>query len=124
MMSSRDRLPAITVAELAAARADGADPVPILLDVRNPDEFARVRIEGAVLMPMPHITRRFRELPAGRPIHVICQSGSRSAAVTQFLVANGYPEAANVAGGMVAWLRSGYPAISGRPSTGEGDLDP
>ena len=124
MISSRDRIPTVSVADVAAARESGSGPGPILLDVRNPDEFAQVRVAGAVLIPLPVITARFRELPTDRPIHVICHAGSRSAMVTQFLIASGYRDVANVAGGMIAWLRAGSPAHGGAPADGEGELEP
>jgi len=125
MTMSRDPVPTVSVGDVVAARdAAGTAPAagPILLDVRNPDEFIEVRVSGALLMPMPVFTARFRELPVDRPIHVICASGSRSAMVTQFLIANGYADVSNVAGGMIAWLRAGYPAVRGRPAEGEGEL--
>jgi rhodanese-related sulfurtransferase len=120
-------IPTVTVADVVAARekasASGASE-PILLDVRGSGEFAQVRVAGAALMPLPVVTARFRELPSDRPIHVICHSGNRSAMVTQFLLAAGYSDVANVAGGMIAWLRAGYPAVSGTPTEGEGELRP
>ncbi len=124
MITSRDPLPTVSVAEVAAARDGSVDPQPILLDVRNPDEFAQARVAGAVLIPLPVITARFRELPTDRPIHVICRSGSRSASVTEFLIGSGYRDVANVTGGMIAWLQAGYPALSGSPAQGEGELEP
>ncbi|HLA17577.1 MAG TPA: rhodanese-like domain-containing protein [Candidatus Limnocylindrales bacterium] len=124
MMMSRDPVPTVSVADVAAAREDGMGQATILLDVRNPDEFAQVRVPGAVFIPLPVIAARFRELPADRPIHVICHAGSRSAMVTQFLIANGYGDVSNVAGGMIAWLRAGYPTLGGPPADGEGALEP
>jgi rhodanese-related sulfurtransferase len=122
MIASRDPIPTVSVGDVAAARGDARDHAPILLDVRDPAEFVEVRVEGAVLMPLPRIMVRFRELPTDRPIHVICRSGDRSALVTRFLIASGYRDVANVAGGMIAWLRAGYPARSGPPGDGEGEL--
>jgi rhodanese-related sulfurtransferase len=127
MTGSLGAIPAISVADVAEARERAAEtgaPEPVLLDVRNPDEFERFRIAGAALMPMASIMARYRELPADRPIHVICHSGNRSAAVAQFLVSAGYRDVANVTGGMVAWVRAGLPAISGPPAAGEGELRP
>jgi rhodanese-related sulfurtransferase len=115
-------VPTLGVAEVAAARGDEATVRPVLLDVREPDEFRTVRVEGAVLVPLGVLGLRFRELPADRPIHVICQSGNRSAMATQFLRANGYPDTVNVAGGMISWVRAGYPTRSGPPAAGEGEL--
>lgn len=121
--SRSDPTPIVSVAEVAAAREGSAGtPRPLILDVREPGEFSEARVEDAVLMPLSVFGLRFRELPTDRPIHVICRSGNRSDMATQFLRANGYPDAANVAGGMIAWIRAGYPIRSGPPREGEGEL--
>ena len=51
-------------------RADAAEP--LLVDVREPDEFRTVRANGAVLMPMSEFQERHAELPKDRPLLVIC----------------------------------------------------
>jgi rhodanese-related sulfurtransferase len=65
--------------------------------------------------------RRFGELPRDRPIHVVCHTGSRSAAVTAFLLRNGWSDVFNVAGGMDAWERTGLEVRRGPLTPGEGD---
>lgn len=127
MTGSYRAVPEISVTDVADARqraTETGSPAPILLDVRDPDEFERFRVAEAALMPMATIMARYRELPADRPIHVICHSGNRSAAVTQFLLSAGYQDVANVEGGMVAWVRAGLAALSGPPTEGEGELRP
>lgn len=90
--------------------AGSDDPVgPLLVDVRELPELVAGRVEGAVVIPMSTFEARFRELPADRPLLVICQSGYRSGLAVGFLAANGYPDAANVAGGMSAWQAAGLP---------------
>lgn len=93
---------------------DGARPI----DVREPDEWAAGRAPTAIHLPMGEITGRLAELPDDEdPLYVICRSGGRSARVTEFLVAQGYP-AVNVDGGMQAWSRAG------RPMVADGTVDP
>lgn len=132
MHPGQPQLPAIDVLEAAgtsAAAGPGADaagatsPAPLLVDVRERNEFVEVRAPGAVLYPTSSFLLRFEELPRHRPIHVICQTGSRSAAVTAFLLRNGWSDVHNVAGGMVAWLRAGLDVRRGPLATGEGDLE-
>ncbi len=53
--------------------ADGA----VLIDVREPDEFARGHLDGAINLPLASFTERAQELPGG-PFLVYCQSGLRS----------------------------------------------
>ena len=88
--------------------ADVADEV--LLDVREHDEWAAGRAPLAVHLPMSQIADRFAEIPAGRPLSVICKVGGRSAQVTAWLIQNGV-EARNVAGGMFAWDAAGLPLV-------------
>ena len=114
-------LPTIDVAEAASAR-DGTPGSPLLVDVRELDEFVAVRAAGAVLYPTSSFLLRFEDLPRDRPLHVICHLGSRSAAVTAWLLRNGWTDVQNVAGGMAAWERAGLPVRRGPLEPGEGDL--
>lgn len=63
---------------------------------------------GAVNIPMGRLTVRRGEIDRDRPVHVVCASGNRSSAVADVLTANGF-DAINVAGGTIAWFRSGRP---------------
>lgn len=120
-MSQPSPLPTIDVRE--ADRRLREDPArPILLDVREPNEFVAVRAPGAALLPTSVFTARMAELPEDRPILVICHTGSRSAAVTGFLTRAGRTDVVNVAGGMDAWERAGLPVRRGTPEPGEGTL--
>ena len=94
----------ITVTELMQRRDANDDFV--LLDVREPDEIATAAIPWALTIPMGEIPARYGELPADKPIAVLCHAGGRSARVTAFLNQNGFPHAVNVAGGIDAWSTS------------------
>jgi len=95
---------------------------PLLVDVREPDEYAQFRAAGAVLMPLSVFQLRYVQLPADRPLLLICASGSRSMAAGSFLTQQGFGTVANVEGGSIAWLRAGLPVRTGPPDEGEGDL--
>jgi len=120
-MSLPAALPTIDVAE-ADRRLREDRTRPILLDVREPNEFVAVRAPGAVLLPTSLFTALMAELPADRPLMVICHTGSRSAAVTGFLARNGRAGVVNVAGGMDAWEKAGLPVRRGPVEPGEGAL--
>jgi rhodanese-related sulfurtransferase len=114
-------LPSIDVTE--AERRMREDPAgPLLVDVREANEFADVRAPGAVLLPMSSFAARAGELPRDRPLMVVCHLGGRSAAAAGFLIRSGWPDVVNVAGGMDAWERGGLPIRRGAPAPGEGDL--
>jgi rhodanese-related sulfurtransferase len=101
---------------------DPGDPTPLLVDVREPDEFATERVDGAVLVPISRFRERYEELPKDRPLLVICHAGSRSQSATSFLLQQGWTDVQNVDGGTLAWRQAGLPLKSGQPEPGEGDL--
>jgi rhodanese-related sulfurtransferase len=134
MNPGRPQLPTVDVREAArpsaadasapgAATAPADGTGPLLVDVRERNEFVEVRAPGAVLYPTSSFLLRFEELPKDRPLHVICRTGSRSAAVTAFLLRNGWTDVHDVPGGMVAWLRAGLDVRRGPLAPGEGDLE-
>lgn len=85
-----------------------------LVHVREPMEFAQAHVPGAILVPMGQLTSRMAELDKGSTVLVICATGNRSSAMTDLLTAAGF-DAYNVAGGTMAWLRSGRPVDGGLP---------
>ena len=90
--------------------------VPII-DVRNPDEVSRVRIEQSTNVPLPELSEgRADGLPADRqaPVMTICAAGVRSVYALLVLKAKGYQEVKSVDGGMAAGSKAGYPALSER----------
>lgn len=120
-MSAGPGIPSIDAAEAERRLREGPD-APLLVDVREPHEFDEVRAPGAVLMPMSTFQARAGELPADRPLMIVCHTGGRSSAVTGFLTRNGRTDVVNVTGGMDAWERGGLPVRRGTPDPGEGDL--
>ena len=101
---------------------DAGGPRPLLVDVRERNEFAEVRVPGSVLLPLSELQTRFRELPSERPLLVMCAAGRRSLVAGMHLASNGYAEVANVEGGITAWQRAGLETRRGAPEPGEGDL--
>jgi rhodanese-related sulfurtransferase len=114
-------IPSIDVTE-AERRLRSHPAGPILLDVRETNEFVEVRAPGAVLFPTSVFMARVGELPADRPLLVVCHVGGRSAAVTGYLVRAGRTDVVNVAGGMEAWVRAGLPVRRGPVEPGEGEF--
>ena len=98
---SESTTPEVDIEEFAAARGSG-----LLVDVREPDEFERGHVPGAVLIPMGQLADRVGEIDKASPVFVICGSGNRSSAMTDLLRGGGF-DAFSVAGGTGAWERSG-----------------
>jgi sulfur dioxygenase len=82
-----------------------------VLDVRSAEEFngPDSRVAGSLLIPLPELESRSSEIPTGRPLVVVCHSGSRSALATQQLLKAGRPQVANLRGGLSRWAAEGYP---------------
>ena len=99
----------IDVDELERRLAAGA----VLVDVREPDEIAEVRVPGVVAIPLGELRSRMGEIPEADTVYVICRSGARSLRACESLAADGRP-AVNIAGGTMAWVNSGRPTESGR----------
>ena len=119
-MTIPQSIPTIDVTE--ADRRLREDPAgPVLLDVREPNEFVEVRAPGAVLLPTSVFMARIGELPLDRPLLVVCHVGGRSAAVVSYLIRAGRADVVNVAGGMDAWARAGLPVRRGALEPGEGE---
>lgn len=89
-------------AELAAAlKAPGGESL-LLVDVREPHEWAAGRLPGSVHIPLATLPQRLDELgPESTPVF-ICASGGRSMAACRFLAGQGR-SAVNLAGGVQAW---------------------
>ena len=92
----------VEIDALASADAVGA----IVVDVREPSEYATGHVPGARLIPAPEIRSRLYELPRGSTVYLICANGARSLDLIPFMRAAGF-DAYSVAGGMWAWLASG-----------------
>lgn len=86
------------------AKLDAGEPV-VLLDVRQPEEYAICHIAGSVLIPLGELPQRAGELeiPDGATVVVYCHHGMRSLNGAMFLTQVGIPNAVSMAGGIEAW---------------------
>lgn len=109
MAATSSEIPEVDPEEAAALVEEGA----FLLDVREPDEWAAGRAQGAVHIPMGSLNERQEELPDDRRIVAVCRSGGRSGQVTAALNRAGY-DAVNLAGGTQAWHAAGLPMDADR----------
>lgn len=81
----------------------------ILVDVREPGEYASERIEGATLKPLSTFDCSTLPKESGKLIVLQCQSGNRSNQAAQKLVTEGASEVVQLAGGLNAWKDAGLP---------------
>lgn len=95
----------ITPEELAALGEDVT-----LIDVREADELAEVRVPWATHMPLSSLGDRLDEIPDGA--YIMCHGGGRSSRTVQALERLG-KDAVNVAGGISGWEAAGLPVERG-----------
>jgi rhodanese-related sulfurtransferase len=103
------------VREAAVADLVGRRHGALLIDVREPGEFDRGHVPGALNVPLADLAGWQRGAPRDRDLLLICQSGRRSRQAAQFLIQCGIARVASVAGGTQAWADAGQPLAVGEP---------
>jgi sulfur-carrier protein adenylyltransferase/sulfurtransferase len=102
-------------APAAAARAAGAPATAatalVLVDVREPREFAAGHLAGALNIPVGELQRRLAEVPSLASPVFICRSGTRSLAACTIAVRGGIASPAHLEGGLLAWASEIDPGL-------------
>jgi rhodanese-related sulfurtransferase len=102
MLTSSPDVREVNLEELQARPADA-----VVVDVREPEEFAGGHVPGAFNLPQADLATRLNEVPRDRPVLVICQGGFRSLRSAQFLSQCGISNVVSVKGGTEAWRAAG-----------------
>ena len=107
------KISTITTTELSEKLKNGKRP--LVLDVRQPEEFREGHISGAKLMPLGDLKRNLIDLPKQREIVCVCATGNRSSSAARTLTMEGF-QVLNMQGGMSAWQRAKFPVKKGMAS--------
>ena len=78
-----------------------------LIDVRTESEVSAGVIDGAIHIPLHLLPIKAHEIPQDKPVVIYCRSGARSAQACAFMASQGFANMHNLAGGIMAWARSG-----------------
>jgi len=83
----------------------------LVVDVREPNEFAAGHVLGAKNMPLARVDASGADLAKRkeRPVIVYCDGGERSAKALAALKKHGFTRVANLSGGIAAWQQAGLP---------------
>ena len=83
----------------------------VILDVREPAEFAAAHVRDAKNIPLGELAGRIGELEKSkaRTIIVVCQKGARSASAAKALEKAGFEDVVCLDGGLAAWQTLGLP---------------
>jgi hydroxyacylglutathione hydrolase len=79
----------------------------VIVDVREPGEYAHGHVPGAVSVPQADLANRVDDLPRDRPLITVCQSGYRALRSAQFLTQIGFQDVTTLKGGTDAWVKEG-----------------
>jgi molybdopterin/thiamine biosynthesis adenylyltransferase/rhodanese-related sulfurtransferase/molybdopterin converting factor small subunit len=83
----------------------------VLIDVREPEEYAIARIPGSRLIPLRTVPERINELSTADDIVVHCRSGMRSGQAVEFMKQAGYRKVKNLVGGILRWSDDVDPTV-------------
>ena len=83
----------------------------VLVDVREPHEYAMERIQGATLVPLSSFDPSNIPDPGGKRLLLMCASGIRCGMASELLSRAGYVELYRLAGGIMGWKAAGGPVI-------------
>jgi glyoxylase-like metal-dependent hydrolase (beta-lactamase superfamily II)/rhodanese-related sulfurtransferase len=101
----------LSVADLGVAEAPTwlEQTRALVVDVREPAEYAAGHVPGAVSIPQAELALHLDELPRDRQVLVVCEGGTRSVRAARFLKQTGFASVTNLAGGTSAWRTAGFP---------------
>lgn len=99
-----ETVPQVVPGELASLRAQGDVQI---IDVRNPDEWSKGHLPGAIHIPLAALPDRIDELDRSKPIVMHCQGGGRAAIATSVLQSRGISDVATMLGGYERWVAEG-----------------
>lgn len=110
--SEFSEVPQISTTDLAAWLADPARVRPILLDVREPDEYAVSHLAEAIrVSPDATADQLIDKIDFSRPIVLYCSVGYRSSALARRLIAARAEQAMNLEGSIFKWANEGRPMV-------------
>jgi rhodanese-related sulfurtransferase len=99
--------PAIHEVEPACLLADYSRGDLLLVDVREPDEYADEHVPGALLLPLSRFDAAALPAAPGKRLALLCLTGKRSAEAGRRLAATGLTGIEHVRGGLLAWKAAG-----------------
>lgn len=92
----------VNVSASAALELIDVDDV-VIIDVREPEEFAAGHIPGAELIPLGTLANALGDLDKEQTYLLVCRSGNRSGQAAKLMIENGFTQVKNLRGGMNSW---------------------
>lgn len=105
------KLHPLTPLEVSARLANRS---AVLVDIREPDEFARVHVEGAVSQPLSQWEQAHLSIDPAADVVFTCRSGMRTQGACDRLAGRVHGDAYVLEGGLNAWINAGLPVHEDR----------
>ena len=102
-----------TVREIDIDALASRPPDAVILDIREPEEYAHGHVPGAISLPQADLASRLGDIPRDRPVIALCERGMRSLRAAQFLIQMGIDQVVSVTGGTAAWREADKPLAFG-----------
>ena len=102
--------PQLAVDDLVGRLGSGAPP-PLLVDVREPEEYAVSHLPGAINAQGDAIAELIDQRGGGRDVVLYCSVGYRSSREAEKLVEKGYDRIFNLEGSIFEWANAGHPVV-------------
>ena len=112
-MGATEEMPILEISAIDVKQMAERGESFLLLDVREPAELEKARIEGSMLIPLGQVGSRLGELEEWRERKAVvhCHHGGRSAKACRILLESGFTNVANLAGGIEAWSLTVDPEV-------------
>jgi rhodanese-related sulfurtransferase len=100
-----------TVTDMTTAQAPAwlQSSGALVVDVREPAEYAAGHVPGAMSIPQADLALHLDEIPRDRDVLVVCEGGTRSLRAAKFLKQTGFVRVTNLLGGTSGWRKAGLP---------------
>jgi rhodanese-related sulfurtransferase len=86
----------------------------VVIDLRNPDSYARGHIVNARNMQHDELDTRAKSLDKSKPVVAVCDNGISSTRAVKALREQGFETVFGLKGGMNGWMQAGLPVVSGK----------
>jgi rhodanese-related sulfurtransferase len=110
-LKTEDALPKSEIPSLTPSELHNMLGKVTVLDVRIPSLYEMGWIKNSVRIPLGDLSQRFPEIPRGNTVVVTDHLGKRVIITARFLISKGYEDVKRLKGGIMAWLKRGYPLV-------------
>lgn len=106
-------LPKAEIPSLTPTQLNGILDKVTVLDVRSPSLYKMGWIKGSLRIPLDDLSKRYAEIPSGNTVVLVDHQAKRVILPGRFLISKGYRNTKRLQGGIMAWVRRGYPLEKG-----------